>query len=439
MAHVRTLSLCCLWLIASGFLLGCTTPEPEARATWKAVPEYQTQEAVWVIWPTYDHVQGLSNEAVTTALVERLRSYTHVVVSFPDSTTFFRVSQQAPAAAWFQPDLGVDAQATTPSTFQVSARVIPSVEIWVRDMGPNFVRSSDGLAVVDFNFNAWGYTDVTDPLTRIEEAYDVAVAEQLGLPVIETDLISEGGNREVNDQGVMMATWTVDAGRNPEMSRTEIEDVYRDVLGITSFIWFEQGLVEDDHTFEGPESSSVGPVYTTVTTNGHVDEFARFANDSTIVMAVVPEEDLADPLGRENDARLRQNRALLAEARNADGKPFTVVDLPLPRPIYYEMGPGDATYDYIATLDYGDHAFPVGDRVMTVAAASYLNFLITDGAVFYPVYGGINADRDRMARDVLAAVFPDHRLEPLDALATNLGGGGIHCITMQQPRPLSHP
>jgi agmatine deiminase len=76
---------------------------------------------------------------------------------------------------------------------------------------------------------------------------------------------------------------------------------------------------------------------------------------------------------------------------------------------------------------------------LTVAAASYLNFLITDGAVFYPVYGGINADRDQMARDVLAAVFPDHRLEPMDALATNLGGGGIHCITMQQPRPLSHP
>ena len=113
--------------------------------------------------------------------------------------------------------------------------------------------------------------------------------------------------------------------------------------------------------------------------------------------------------------------------------------MPLPKTMISTMGPGDSVYDYIKTLDYKDGSqFPDGEEINVIAAASYLNFLITTKAVIGQKYWKVGMDqeikqRDEKAANILQSLFPERKIVMLDALAVNLGGGGIHCITMHQP------
>jgi len=310
-------------------------------------------------------------------------------------------------------------------------------------MGPNFVELTNGQkAVVDFGFNAWGYTDSDsmDDYTIRMEKFDERVAELRDLPLIQTDLISEGGNREVNGEGILMVTETVEKDRNPDMTLAEMEAEFRRVLGIEKVIWLKEGLVEDQHTFLGTlplEDNEVA--YTAVTTNGHIDEFARFVNDSTIVLASVKERDQEDPIGAENHRRMVENYEILKNATDQNGKPFRIVRMPLPQLILGKMKPGDSVYDFISSLNYEDGSnFPVGEDVTVIAAASYLNFLITDEVVIGQKYYSEGMDpaieaRDQEAAEILQQLFPQRKIVMIDALAVNFGGGGIHCITMNEP------
>jgi agmatine deiminase len=129
----------------------------------------------------------------------------------------------------------------------------------------------------------------------------------------------------------------------------------------------------------------------------------------------------------------------LSEATDQDGKPFTIVRMPLPGTIFSTLSSGDYVYEYLKTLDYQDgSAFPEGDTIKVIAALSYLNFLITD----YVILGqtcwreGMPEElkqKDQKAAQILQTVFPNRKVIMIDALAVNLGGGGIHCISMQQP------
>ena len=220
-----------------------------------------------------------------------------------------------------------------------------------------------------------------------------------------------------------------------------MEREYKRLLGIEKTIWLKEGLHEDDHTFLGPLETADGTeAYTVITTNGHIDEFARFINDSTVLLAKVDSSDLEDPIARENHRRMEENYQILSKATDQDGDPLHIVRMPLPKTMLTTMAPGDPVYDYIKTLEYQDGStFPKGDTISVVAAASYLNFLITNSVVIGQKYWrqGLPEDikaRDEKAAAVLQSVFPNRKVILLDAMAVNLGGGGIHCISMQQPK-----
>lgn len=270
--------------------------------------------------------------------------------------------------------------------------------------------------------------------------YDVRVAEHFNLPVISSSMISEGGNREVNGKGTLITTESVEMDRNPTMTKKEMEAEYGRLLGVKKTIWLKQGLVEDNHTFLGPVTTSDGTkAYTVVTTNGHIDEFARFVNDSTILLAQIDNTEFDDPIAFENHKRIEENHKILSTATDQDGKPFTIIRMPLPGTIFSTMKPGDYVYDYIKTLDYKDEStFPNGDTVKVMAALSYLNFIITDKVVIGQSCWrkGMPKElkvKDEKAAQILQSVFPNRKIVMIDALAVNLGGGGIHCISMYQP------
>lgn len=391
--------------------------------------EFEPQGGIWLIWPPEDHKAGLPVGAVTLQIIAALIPHTRVIVT---AST---------------PDLLESARAAIPATALKSGRVelllLPSEQLWARDMGPVFVELRSGRkAVVDFGFNAWGYTadEVLDDNTIRMEKYDEAVAGLRNLPLISSELISEGGNRELNGKGVLMLVEAVEQSRNPRKTKAWMEAEFRRTLGVQKIIWLKEGLCEDDHTFRGPlRLADGGQAYTTATTNGHIDEFARFVNDSTILLAEVPVEDLHEPIARENQRRLEENYAILKKATDQDGRSFRILRMPMPPLLLNTMQPGDPVYDFISSLDYENgHRFPAGSAVKVIAAASYLNFLITDKVVIGQKYWREGLDprikaRDETARATLEQVFPGRTILLLDPLAINFGGGGIHCITMQEP------
>jgi agmatine deiminase len=391
--------------------------------------EYEKLEAVWLIWPPEDHLRGYSNEKVTLEIIKHLIPHNNVVITVANDSLHAHALSSIP-------------QEYIEDGFLKILKV-PSEEFWIRDMGPVFVEIENGRkAIVDFNFNAWGYTPVNqmDEYTINMEKYDEKVAEMLQLPLISSNMISEAGAREMNSQGILMVVEAVEIQRNPEMSKEEIELEFKRVLGAQKVIWLKEGLVEDQHTFLGPLKLDNNEfAYTCVTTNGHIDEFARFVNDSTILLAEVVKEERLGEIGAENHNRMEENYQLLKNEKDLKGNSFHIIRVPLPPVITESMKPGDVVYDYISKLDYQDGSkFPVGKEVNVIAAASYLNFLIANNIVIAQKYWSEGMDitirdRDKKVKKILEQVFPNREVVMLDALAVNFGGGGIHCITMQEP------
>jgi len=273
------------------------------------------------------------------------------------------------------------AQARERCGSSVAVQEMPLDDSWMRDSGPTFVvDGKGGLAGVDWRFNAWG--GKFQPYDR-----DALVAErvltQLGVRRYAPPLVLEGGSIHVDGEGTLLTSeeCLLNPNRNPALTRGEIEDLLRRCLGVEAFVWLGQGLDRDE-------------------TDGHVDNIACYVRPG-VVMSVTC-DDPADA----NHAILNDNLQRLKKARDARGRALEVIELPLPREPRY--------------LD--------GQRL----ALSYVNYYIANGGVVMPSFGDAH---DELARDIVARAFPDRRVVQVPAGAILAGGGGIHCITQQQPKP----
>jgi agmatine deiminase len=403
-------------------ITACTAPPKTLRRP----AEFEPTAAVWLLWSNYDHSAGVSNAQATFDIIEALLPYTKVKLVVP-SDSILQIVQ----ARFKENNIPKD---------QLTMYQFPYREFWARDMGPSFVIDEKGqLAVTDFNFSAWGYAPKGDSLAALDEKLDERIAAVLKAPLRSSDIYTEGGDHEINGLGTIILTESVEMTRNPTMSLAQIEAEFKRMLGVSHFIWLKNGLREDDHTFTGPMKDAQGQsIYTVLTTNGHTDEYVRFVSPTTLLLAEA-DANSTDPIEQENARRLEASYQILKQAKDQDGKPFTIIRIPLPYPIVKTMQPGDAVYDMISTFDYTDGSiFPKGKPVQVMAASSYLNFTIANGCVIMPKYWKEGADisikqRDEAAMAILQKAFPDKKIIPLDVLAVNLGGGGIHCITMNEP------
>jgi agmatine deiminase len=252
----------------------------------------------------------------------------------------------------------------------------PTDRVWTRDSGPIFVRDGEGkVAITNWRFNAWAkYPD-----WHLDDQIPARAAELLSVrewqPTIEVEgeqsrVVLEGGSIDTNGQGLMLTTEECLLSdvqqRNPGVSREQLERVFGDFLGIDQVIWLGRGIAGDD-------------------THGHVDDIARF----------VANHDL-----------LAENLDRLKAARTANGKQFTVVELPLPRPVVFR-----------------NQRLP----------ASYANFYIANGMVLVPTFHDAN---DRIALGIIAELFPDREVIGIHAVDLVWGLGTLHCMTQQQPAEL---
>ncbi|NTW10720.1 MAG: agmatine deiminase family protein [Chlorobiaceae bacterium] len=258
---------------------------------------------------------------------------------------------------------------------------IPTNDSWCRDHGPNYVfRESAGRrekVVIDWEYNAWGgkYEPYDD-----DNAVPRRVASLQGLPLVSTGMVLEGGAIDVNGNGLLLTTEAclLNPNRNPSMSRSDIEQELGRYLGIEKVLWLGDGIAGDD-------------------TDGHVDDMARFVNESTVVITV--EDNPED----ENFLPLQANYALLKTFTDQRGNPLQVKKLPMPAPVFFE-----------------------GERL----PASYANFYIANTVVLVPLY---RCPQDQEAIAVLQECFPGRRVAGIDCSDLIWGLGAIHCITHEEP------
>ena len=260
----------------------------------------------------------------------------------------------------------------------------PTDRVWLRDSGPIFVKNLAGdLAVTNWKFNAWAKYENW----HRDDLIPHQVAELYGLPEIKPEignqrLVLEGGSIDVNGAGTLITTeeclLSEIQQRNPGIRREQLEQAFKEHLGIEQTIWLHRGCAGDD-------------------THGHVDDITRFVAEDKIVTAVEP--NTAD----ENHLPLAENLARLRAARNRNGQPFEIIHLPMPCPVFFE-----------------------GQRL----PASYANFYIANGLVLVPTF---NDPNDRHALNTLAECFPDREIVGIHAVDLVWGLGTLHCLSQQEP------
>ncbi|NWD04590.1 agmatine deiminase family protein [Pseudomonas gingeri] len=252
---------------------------------------------------------------------------------------------------------------------------------WCRDSGPSFIgHPQRGLAGVSWRFNAWGGKSAHD----LDAGLGRRVLDHLGLEGFTTPLANEGGAIHVDGEGTLITTESVllNPNRNPGMSKAEMEEIFTRLLGVKKTIWLPG---DPDHV-------------TGDMTDGHVDGVCAFARPGVLLVDATHEHNSVYA------EVVRENRRALELAGDAQGRGFELIEL----------------FEASEAVDTDAEVF----------CASYTNFYLANGAVIMPAYG---IEADQTAAAVLAEVFPDREVVSVRINHLAHGGGGVHCITQQQP------
>jgi agmatine deiminase len=356
--------------------------------------EWEPHAATWLAWPHYHGDWPGKFEPIPWVYTEIIRNLAR----------HERVELIVRNAAAERQARKLLEQANTPVK-NIRFHRWPTNRVWLRDSGcifctqekPGFARpdsrrrlsphNSEVLAT-KFRFNAWAKYSNWRHDEKIGSLMANAAHSQEIRPLHgQTRVVLEGGSIDVNGQGTLLTTeeclLSKIQQRNPGMSRKDYERLFADYLGAPHVIWLGKGIAGDD-------------------THGHVDDLTRFVAPDTVVTMV--ENNPKDV----NHKPLRDTLRRLQAARDQDGKPLNIVEIPMPRAIIFEQ-----------------RRLP----------ASYANFYIANGILLVPVFNDLN---DRIALNTLAALFPTREIVPVYSGDLIWGLGTMHCMTQQQPAASSH-
>ena len=296
-------------------------------------------------------------------------------------SAYARVSQ---ALAQFEPvtllvNPGDEESAKPYCNANINLITLPINDSWTRDTGPTFLLDQNQkLAGVDWIHNAWGgnYPDCT-----LDNQIAAAVIELTHANYFHAPLVMEGGSFHVDGEGTILTSreCLLNPNRNPNLAQQTIEQYLFDYLGCEKIIWLNQGLLGDE-------------------TDGHIDEIACFIAPGKVLCLIT--KDQQDP----NYLRLQENYEILKLSKDAKGRSLEV----------YTVEQPPATY--------------MQDERLTL---SYINFYLANKGIVMPAFG--HESYDRTAYQLFTEIFPGYKITQIDALDVFAGGGGIHCITQQQP------
>lgn len=256
---------------------------------------------------------------------------------------------------------------------------LPTNDTWVRDYGYISIKEQDKLKLLDFTFDGWG--------EKFEASLDNLVNSALhkkgymGTTDLESiDMVLEGGSIESDGEGTILTTTEClcNPNRNGSLSKSEIEKRLNTHLGVSRVLWLDFGYLAGDDT------------------DSHIDTLARFVNKDTI--AYVKCEDKED----EHYVELLKMEKQLQGFVKHNGEKYNLQPLPMCQAKYNKDS----------------------ERL----AATYANFLITNGALIFPTYDDKN---DKVVADIFKKLFPKKEIIPVNCLKLIEEGGSLHCSTMQ--------
>jgi len=323
----------------------------------------------------------------------------------------------------------------TVDTSKVEYIVQENTGFFYRDPGPIFLTDNSGnLKIADMLWTGYRNIDL-DSISEqeeIEEKLDEKIARYLGLEMVSSNVVMEGGAFEVNGKGTIILVEAVTLARNRHLTKQEIEQDILQTLGQEKIIWLQEGLAEDPHQVK----NLIGHYYG-FGTGGHVDEFCRFANDSTILLCWVPESEKELSLFHQlNYNRMKHNLEILSNATDQDGNKFTIVKVPIPEIQYQEAKITQREYEFMKSQ------FPnlsINDTLKWVAASSYLNYVVTNGLVLVPSYWQTSMSESLKTKakqvfEIFEEQFPGREIVQINPIFLNHYGGGMHCMTQQEPK-----
>ncbi|MBC2774033.1 agmatine deiminase family protein [Rhizobium sp. AQ_MP] len=341
--------------------------------SWRMPSETAPHDRTWMAFPREGTTLG-SGEAWKETGYQAWTAVAHSIAEFEPVTMVVDPSERQRARRM----LGS----------HVELVEMPLDEFWMRDLGPTFVLDDARptvLGAVDWVFNGWG----DHAWAQWKQSAEIArmIASHSGAELVSSLLVNEGGGIHVDGEGTVLVTETVqlDPRRNPFADKSRVEAELARTIGATKVIWLPRGLTRDYEPFG---------------TSGHVDIVATIAAPGTLLLHRQANPDHPD------HAVMRDLRDFLAQTTDASGRTWRILDLDAPAAIRDEDG----------FVDY-----------------SYVNHLAVNGGVIACGFGDEKADAAACA--ILEEAYPGRRVVSVDSRPIFARGGGVHCITQQQPSP----
>ncbi len=239
-------------------------------------------------------------------------------------------------------------------------------DTWIRDFGAIDILEDNRLKALDFTFNAWGNKFQSE---LDNEVNSKLFKEKFKEKLTKIDFILEGGSIDFNGEGVMLTSSNclLNENRNSHLDKSQIEAKLKEIFGLKQIIWLENGFIKGDDT------------------DHHIDTLARFIDKNTIAYSVCEDEE------DEHYIPLQKMK------KELEATGFNLIELPLPKPLYYE-----------------------GRRL----GATYANFVFVNDALIMPFYKDEN---DEIIKQRLAKALPERKIVGVDARVFLRQNGSLHC------------
>jgi agmatine deiminase len=330
--------------------------------------ESAPQERVWMAFPCEGYSLG-DDDADRQEARSAWAAVAHAIAEFEPVTMVVDPTERDIAQRYLSADIDT-----------VEA---PLNDAWMRDMGPTFVHAGDGsVAAVDWVFNGWGAQDWAQ--WDRDSKIGAFVAGAADTPIVASPIVNEGGGIQVDGEGTVLVTETVqlDPGRNPGLTRSDVEAELARTIGAEHVVWLPRGLSRD---------------YSRFGTRGHVDIVAAITSPGRLLLHT--QSDGAHP----DHLVCKEIRAVLEGTHDSAGREWEIIEMPAPEVLTDDEG----------FVDY-----------------SYINHLVVNGGV---IACSFDDPRDVEAAAILAEQYPGRRVVTVDARPLFERGGGVHCITQNQP------
>ncbi len=398
-------------LFALFIIWTATSCNTNSKSKYNLPSEFDEQDYIWLSWQETSWLNGEALYIPILEAIKHIHPYSKVKIVYSPHLNYNKEQLQSRIYAVL-----INSSIDT-SRVELFYNEKPMGAI--QDPGPVFVQNTEGeMAVVDFQYQQG------NPLTA---NLDKNAGRQMNLPIITSTLFSEGGAWQTNGQGTMLLVESIELDRNKTLSKEQIENEYKRVLGVEKIVWLKKGCKEEE--WQKLENGIYG-----IGTGGHIDEFCRFVNPTTVLLAKVSEADtIGNEIAKESYRRMEENYNILKQSTTHDGRPIEIIRLP--------VGPLITDKVHFKSLSKDEQSWfedVATDTIEYYLASGYMNFVIANKVVVSAKFWKEGLPEklkktDLEAKSILEKAFPGRKVVQIDCMPLHHEGAGLHCYSRNQP------